>query len=40
VTISCANETCIADGSCTLWEWAESLLTDAVEKGISVEVIG
>ena len=24
---------CIADGSCTLWEWAEALLNDAVEKG-------
>jgi putative hydrolase of HD superfamily len=24
---------CIADGSCTLWEWAEALLNDAVDKG-------
>ena len=24
---------CIADGSCTLWEWAQALLNDAVEKG-------
>jgi hypothetical protein len=24
---------CIADGSSTLWEWAEALLNDAVDKG-------
>ncbi len=24
---------CIADGSCTLWEWAQALLNDAVDKG-------
>lgn len=24
---------CIADGSCALWEWAQQLLNDAVEKG-------
>ena len=24
---------CIADGSCTLWEWAQALLSDAVDKG-------
>jgi putative hydrolase of HD superfamily len=24
---------CIADGSCTLWEWAQALLHDAVDKG-------
>ena len=24
---------CIADGSSTLWEWAQALLNDAVEKG-------
>jgi putative hydrolases of HD superfamily len=27
------RNSCIADGSCTLWEWAEALLNDAVEKG-------